>query len=368
MTIPILDLSTEIENNWQAFNAAFQDVLKSGQFVLGPNVQKLETEIAAYLGVKYAIGVNSGTDALILALEAMGVGAGDEVITSSFTFFATAEAASHLGATPVFVDIDPATFNLDVRLIESKISLRTRAIIPVHLFGHAADMDPILEVAKRHKIPVLEDAAQAFGGQYKGKRLGSLGTAAAFSFYPTKNLAALGDGGLITTNDAEIAERVRKLRTHGAKRAYENEIIGYNSRLDELQAAFLRIKLPQIEALNGGRRLASGRYRELFSGWRDVITPVELPFATHVFHQYTVRVPAEKRDRVHQHLKEMGISTMIYYPTPVHRLPVYEGSPSLPFTEKAASEVLSLPIWPQITPEIQIEVAARLRQALDAIP
>jgi dTDP-4-amino-4,6-dideoxygalactose transaminase len=366
MRIPILDLTPEIENHWEAFNAAFQDVLRSGQFILGPQLEKFESEVAHYLGVKHAIGVNSGTDALILGLESLGVGQGDEVITSAFSFFATAEAASHLGATPVFVDIDPVTFNLDPWLVESKITPRTKAIIPVHLFGHAVDLDPILSIGKRHKIPVLEDAAQAFGGQYKQKRLGSLGTASAFSFYPTKNLAAFGDGGLIATNDNEIASRVKVLRTHGSKKPYQNEIIGYNSRLDELQASFLRVKLPTVESSNRGRRSAAERYCELFQGWPDVRVPSEASYATHVFHQFTIALPAEKRDAVHELLKKNGIATMIYYPTPIHKLPVYAGFPELPFTEKAAQEVLSLPIWPQIKPEIQLEVARQLRLALDA--
>jgi len=343
--IPIYDPRPEIEALWDEIHEAIDRVLRSGRFILGPEVEAFEREVAAYLGVRYAVGVNSGTDALVIALRALGVGPGDQVITTPFTFFATAEAISLVGATPVFVDIDPVTFNIDPARIPSAITPRTKAILPVHLYGHAADMDPILKIAREHGLKVLEDVAQAFGGAYKGRKLGSLGDAGAFSFFPTKNLGGLGDGGLIATNDAAIAETARMLRTHGARRKYHNEMLGYNSRLDALQAAVLRVKLKVLDEWNARRREVAARYREALAGVEGLVLPAEQPYAYHVYHQYTVRVLHGRRDEVRQRLAEQGVGTMIYYPVPVHRLPVYawpEGA--LPQAERAACEVLSLPM------------------------
>ena len=347
--IPIYDPRPEIEELWDEIQAAIHRVLKSGRYILGPEVQAFEREVAEYLGIKHAIGVNSGTDALVIGLRALGVGPGDEVITTPFTFFATAEAISLVGATPVFVDIDPETFNINPELIPEAITPRTKAILPVHLYGQAADMDPILEIAREHGLKVLEDTAQAFGGEYKGKKLGTLGDVGAFSFFPTKNLGGVGDGGLVATNDDRVAELARMLRVHGAKRKYHNEMIGYNSRLDELQAAVLRVKLPYIDEWNQARRKVAQAYNEFLKNKPGVVVPYEAPYAKHVFHQYTVRITNGRRDAVAAELAERGVGTMVYYPTPVHRLPVYdEPAGCCPLAEAAADEVLSLPIGPKL--------------------
>lgn len=363
--IPILDLSHEIELLWEELNVAFQRVLRSGQFILGPEVEALEQEVAQYLGVKHAIGLNSGTDALFIGLRALGIGPGDEVITTPFTFFATAEAISLVGATPVFVDIDPGTFNINPDLIETAITSRTKAIVPVHLYGRPAEMAPILALAKQYGLKVLEDCAQAFGATYRGKKVGTLGQAGAFSFFPSKNFGAYGDGGLLATDDDQIAETARMLRAHGSRRKYFNEIIGYNSRLDALQAAILRVKLPYVDAWNQARREVAQRYSELLKDLPGLVLP-EVSEG-HVFHQYTVRVLKGRRDQVQKALAEEGIGTMIYYPVPVHLLPVYrplEGM--LPEAELACLEVLSFPLWPQMTPEIQVRIVHTLQRAIAA--
>jgi dTDP-4-amino-4,6-dideoxygalactose transaminase len=363
--IPILDLSPEIDELWQDLNDAMQGVLRSGHFIMGPNVKALEQELAEYLGTRHAIGVNSGTDALVIGLRAMGIGAGDEVITTPFTFFATAESISMVGAEPVFVDIDPETYNLDPALIEAKITLRTKAIMPVHLYGHPAEMDAIMALAERHNLKVLEDVAQAFGAEYRGKKVGTIGDLGAWSFFPSKNLGAYGDGGLITTDDDKLAELARMLRVHGSKRKYYNEVIGYNSRLDEMQAAILRVKLPRIDASNDGRRRVAHRYNELLADMPGVVAPVSRADVNHVFHQYTIRVLDGKRDAVHKQLGDAGIGTMIYYPVPVDKLPVYSGSSaSLPVSDQATEEVLSLPIWPQMDDETQDRIVDQLRRSV----
>ena len=361
--IPVLDLKPEIEFHWDDLISAIQGVLKSGQFIMGPNVTAFEEEVAAYLNVKHAIGLNSGTDALVIGLRAAGIGPGDEVITTPFTFFATAEAISLLGATPVFVDIDQETFNVAPQLIEAAITSRTRAILPVHLYGQAAAMEPIMTLAAKYNLNVIEDTAQAFGGEYKGKKLGAIGDAGCFSFFPSKNLGAFGDAGLIATNSDRIAATARMLRVHGSKQKYYNETIGYNSRLDELQAAILRVKLPYIDRWNEARRQAASRYQTLLCGLPGLVTPA--PDAGHVFHQYTVRIGAGRRDFVQQHLAASGIGTMVYYPLPLHRLPPYAaGDVSCPAAETLATEVLSLPLWPELAPALQEQVAEALRQAL----
>lgn len=363
--IPLLDTQPEVEALWDELNAAIQSVLRSGQFIMGPEVKAFEQEVATYLGVKHAIAMNSGTDALVIGLRAMGIGPGDEVITTPFTFFATAEGVSMVGATPVFVDILPDTFNIDPSKIEAAITPRTKAIIPVHLFGQAADMDEIQAIAKKHGLKVLEDVAQAFSGEYQGKKLGAIGDAGAYSFFPTKNLGAYGDGGLLVTNDDALAEQAKMLRVHGAKKKYYNEVIGYNSRLDSLQAAILRVKLPYIEQWSEARKRVAENYRELFASVPGVVVPFEAEGRKHVYHQYTVRIPGGKRDAVQQKLDELGVSTMIYYPVSVHQLPVYaHQGVKMPVAEHASTEVLSLPIWPQMGREVQERVAEAMKEAL----
>lgn len=363
--IPILDTRPETESIWPELMAAVEEVFRSGQFIMGPNVTGFEQEVAAYLGVKHAIGVNSGTDALILGVHALGLKPGDEVITTPFTFFATTECVSHFHATPIFVDVDPVTFNFRVEDIEAAITPRTKGIIPVHLFGHAVDMDPLMELARSRGLWVLEDVAQAFGAEYKGRKTGSIGHAGAFSFFPTKNLGAFGDGGLFVTDDDEAADLVRMLRVHGAKKKYNNEIVGVNSRLDALQAAVLRCKLPHIDGWNAGRREAARRYGTLLGGIEGLALPSEAPYAHHVYHQYTVRIEGGRRDAVQASLAEAGIGTMVYYEKPIHKLPVYRDmSVNMPVSERVAGEVLSLPIWPKIGEDTQARVAEAMRSAL----
>lgn len=362
--IPILDLKPEIDAYWTEYTDAMLSVLKSGQFINGPETVQFEKEAAAYLGVKHAIGVNSGTDALVIGLRAMGIGPGDEVITTPFTFYATAEAVSLVGATPVFVDIEPIGFNIDPKAIAAKITAKTKAIIPVHLFGQCAAMDEIQALADKHDLWVMEDVAQAWGATYKGKRAGAIADLGAYSFFPSKNLGAFGDGGLIATNDDKLAEVSKMLRVHGSKKKYYNELVGYNSRLDSVHAAVLRKKLTRIDEFNEGRRQAAKRYRELFTHDERIVAPTELEHNTHVYHQYTVRVLGTDRDKVQAKMAEKGIGTMVYYPVPVHRLKVYDLKLDMPVSDKAAAEVISLPIWPQITPEIQLRVAEALRSSL----
>lgn len=367
--IPVLDLGPGIEALWEQISAASERVLRSAHFVGGPEVAGFEREAAEYLGVAHAVGLNSGTDALVIGLRALGIGPGDEVITSPFTFFASPESIGIVGAREVFVDVDPESFNLDPDLLESAITERTRAIMPVHLFGRPADLGAIAEVADRHGLPIIEDSAQSFGARFgpgspfAGRQTGSVGTVGAFSFYPTKNLGGFGDGGLLVTSDAEVADRARRLRDHGSARRYENEMLGYNSRLDALQAALLRVKLPHLDAANESRRAAAVRYGALLADVDGVIAPRVVP--GHVFHQYTIRVTGGLRDAVRQTLANGSIGTMVYYPIPCHRLPVYaERGISMPVAEKLAAEVLSLPIWPGIESEKQERVRDAISTAL----
>jgi dTDP-4-amino-4,6-dideoxygalactose transaminase len=363
--IPILDLRPQYETLRAEIQEAVNRVLESGQFIMGPEVMAFEAEAAQYLGARHAVGVNSGTDALFISLRALGIGPGDEVITTPFTFFATAEAISHVGATPIFVDIDERTFNINPELIEEKITPHTRAILPVHLFGQAAEMTSITALAEKYGLKILEDVAQAFGGEYQGRKLGAIGDAGTFSFFPSKNLGAYGDGGLIATNDDGVAEVARMLRVHGAKNKYHNEMIGYNSRLDALQAAILRVKLPHLDRWNAERRQVAEHYNKLLGGLPDTSTPFEAAYAKHVYHQYTVRLANGKRDEARERLAEARISTMIYFPVPMHRLPVYaELNDHLPVAEAAADEVLSLPIWPQMPRAVQEWVTEALRGVL----
>lgn len=363
--IPLLDMSPEIESIWDELMVAIQDVLKKTQFIMGPNVKEFEQEVANYLGAKHAVACNSGTDALVMGVRALGVNEGDEVITSPFTFFATAEAISHAGAVPIFIDIDPTTYNMDISKIEAKITSKTKAIVPVHLFGHAVDMDPVVEIAKKHGLKVLEDVAQAFGSEYKNRKVAAIGDGGALSFFPSKNLGAFGDGGMFITNDDEVAATVRMLRVHGARKKYYNETVGYNSRLDELQAACLRVKLPHLDEWNNGRRQVAERYNELLANIDGVVTPTGADYTRHVYHQYTIRIKNGRRDEIHAALTEQGVGNMVYYPVPCHKLPVYlDANVSLPVAEEAASEVMSLPIWPTLDAEIQKVVVDKLKSAL----
>lgn len=362
-TIPMLDLGPELDQLGDEIRAAMERVLRSGRFILGPEVEAFEAEAAAYLGARHAVGLNSGTDALVIALRALGVGPGDEVVTTPFTFFATAEAVSLLGATPVFVDVDARTFNLDPALVEAAVTERTKALLPVHLFGRPAPMDELGAIAQRHGLAIVEDAAQAFGAMAGGRRIGTLGQAGAFSFFPSKNLGAYGDGGLVATDDDQIAEAARMLRAHGSRRKYHNETLGYNSRLDALQAAILRVKLPHVDAWNEARRAVAQRYDAALAGVGGIIAPE--PAEGHVYHQYTVRVLGGRRDAVRAALRAAGVETMVYYPVPCHRLPVYAASaPALPVAERLAAEVLSLPMGPYLAEEDQARVIDALVAAL----
>ncbi|MEN8144195.1 MAG: DegT/DnrJ/EryC1/StrS family aminotransferase [Gemmatimonadota bacterium] len=359
--VPVLDLSPEIDAQWPELMAAMERVLRSGQFIGGPEVVALEEEAADYLGVSHAVGVNSGTDALVIGLRALGVQSGDEVITSPFTFFASPESIGNVGAEPVFADIDPDTLNLDLDLVRAAITERTSAIMPVHLFGRPVDMDELSAIASEHGLKVIEDCAQSFGARFEGRQTGSMGDLGAFSFFPSKNLGAFGDAGLIVTDDAAVADTARQLRAHGGKHKYHNEMLGYNSRLDSLQAALLRVKLPLIDEKNAGRQRVAARYGDLLAGLGGIVTP-EVRNG-HVFHQYTIRVLGGQRDGLKQALDDEGIGSMVYYPVPCHKLPVYSHVDiELPAAEHAAGEVLSLPIWPTMPEAVQDRVAAVIRR------
>jgi dTDP-4-amino-4,6-dideoxygalactose transaminase len=362
--IPMVDLRRQYESIKAEIDAAIRGVLEKTQFILGPNVAELECEIAGYHDVSQAVGVASGTDALLLALRACDFRPGDEVITTPFTFIATAEVIGLLQARPVFVDIDPGTYNIDPALIEKKITARTRAIIPVHLFGHAADMDPIMDIGRRHGLKVIEDCAQAFGALYRGRRVGSIGDFGCFSFFPSKNLACYGDGGMVITRDQGMAEKIRILRNHGGRVKYHHDVLGYNSRLDEIQAAVLRVKLRRIEAWNEGRRRAAALYRT-FIRREDITLPVEAPDCKHVYHQFTIRSP--KRDRIMADLSSRGIASAVYYPVPLHLQKVFAGLGSddtLKVSERSSAEVLSLPMFPEITEEEVRQVSDAINQAV----
>ncbi|AWB46411.1 erythromycin biosynthesis sensory transduction protein eryC1 [Paenibacillus sp. CAA11] len=363
--IPALDLTAETQRLKPQLMAAIEEVLDRGTFIMGPNVKAFEQEAADYLGVRYAVSMNSGTDALVIALLASGIGPGDEVITSPFTFFATAEAVSQVGAVPVFVDVEPDSFNLNPQRVEEAITPRTKAILPVHLFGQPADMNRLTDLAEEHGLRLIEDAAQAFGARWQGRMAGSFGDAGCFSFFPSKNLGAFGDGGLLVTDQEELAERAAMLRTHGSKKKYMNESLGYNSRLDELQAAILRIKLPYLDEWNQARREAAGLYRELLQDVEGVLLPSVREEAEHVYHQFTLRVQGGKRDELKARLDEAGIGSMIYYPLPVHQLPVYRHLQlHLPVAEQLSQEVLSIPIWPHMEEAVQAYVAGQVQHAL----
>ena len=374
MRVPLLDLKRQYRAIQPEIDAAIARVVGSGQYILGPEVEAFEREVAHYLGAEHAIGVASGTDALWLALKAVGVGPGDKVIVPGFTFGATASAVCNTGAEPVFVDIDPKTFNIDPEHVRDtleshpELQERVKAIIPVHLYGQPADMDEILLIAREYDLFVIEDAAQAIGAEYKGKKVGTLGHLGCFSFFPTKNLGAYGDGGLVTTNDEELADRVRLLRVHGARPKYYHHVVGTNSRLDALQAAILRVKLPHLEGWTRARQEHAAYYDERLAGLGGIEIPYRAADRTHIYHQYTLRVGGRLRDDLQQYLTEAGIGTAVYYPTPLHLQPCFrplgyrEGE--LPESERASREVLSLPMFPELTGEETGAVAERVQEGL----
>jgi len=353
-----LDLKAQFTEIRDEVIEAVIRVMDSQHFILGPEVQALETEIADYVGAQFAIGCASGSDALLLALMALDIGAGDEVITTPFTFGATAGSIARLGARPVFVDIDPETFNIDERQIEAAITPKTRAIMPVHLFGLSAQMDSIMSLAQSRSLAVIEDAAQAIGALWKGKGIGSLGTFGCFSFFPSKNLGGAGDGGMVTTNDPELAQRLKVLRVHGTRKKYSYDLLGMNSRLDALQAAVLRVKLNHLGDWSEARRRNARRYEELFREYElldRIILPTSPETSFHVYNQYSIRV--EERDDLQRHLGEQGIPSEVYYPGPLHLQPAFSALGyrlgDFPKTEAACTQVLALPIYPEITAEQQ---------------
>jgi dTDP-4-amino-4,6-dideoxygalactose transaminase len=368
-SVPLLDMARGYRDLREEILAAVARVCDSGQYVLGPDVAQLEKSIAEYCGVEHAVACASGSDALLLALMGLNVGRGDQVIVPSFTFFATASAAWRLGATPVFVDIDPVTFNLAPAAVEAAITPATKAIVPVHLFGQCAEMAPILETARWHGIGVVEDLAQAIGAHYRGQPAGSIGDIGCLSFYPTKNLGGFGDGGMLTTANSDLASRLTLLRGHGMRPRYYHREVGVNSRLDSIQAAILSTKLPHLEEYTQQRRVNATRYAEMFSaaGLEGVLTtPVEVADRRHVWNQYTIRIPEAGRDRLREHLTKAGVGSEIYYPLPLHLQDCFRGlgyrEGSLPETERAAAEVLSLPIFPELTePEQETVVGSIAR-------
>jgi dTDP-4-amino-4,6-dideoxygalactose transaminase len=346
--VPMVDLKKQFQEIKGEIYHVVRSVIESGHYILGPHVTDLEERLAHYHGLREALGVASCTDALHLTIDALGIEQGDEIITTPFTFFATVEAILYTGAIPVFVDIEPDTFNINTREIEAQITKRTKAILPVHLFGHPADMHKIMQIAKKHKLRVIEDCAQAIGAHTRGKKVGSFGDAGCFSFYPSKNLGAYGDGGMIVLNNSRLAKRIRMLRNHGSPGSYKHDTVGFNSRLDELQAAILLVKFNRLEKYTKKRRQHAALYNHLLSS--TVMCPIEKEGSYHVFHQYTIRSP--KRDTIQKKLKENGIASVIYYPIPLHLqkalrfLGYHRGD--FPVTEKAAKEVLSLPMYPEL--------------------
>ncbi|MBK7140657.1 MAG: DegT/DnrJ/EryC1/StrS family aminotransferase [bacterium] len=369
MGVPLLDLTRQYAYLKPELDKAVINVLTHGKFILGPEVAELEKQIAAYCKTKYAIGVASGTDALMVALHACGVGPGDEVITSNFSFFASAGVVARLGATPVFVDIEPDSYNIDPKLIEKAITKKTKVIMPVHLFGQLADMDPINEIAKKHGLKVVEDGAQSIGAEYKGRPCGSMGDLGCFSFFPSKNLGAGGDAGIITTNSEELYELCRILREHGQKPQYYHRIVGYNSRLDTIQAAMLLVKLPYLRKWSEKRIEHAKRYDKELAGVPGIMTPPVMPYSTfHIYNQYTLASP--KRKTVFEGLRAAGIGTAIYYPVPFHMQDCFKylgyKEDQFPHSTKAGDEVFSIPIYPEMTEQEQTEVIATVKKLATA--
>lgn len=367
VNVPLLDLKAQYRSIRTEIMAALESVCDEQAFILGARVADLEKDIQGYVGASHAVGVASGTDAILLALMACGVGPGDEVVTVPYTFFATAGSISRLGAKPVFVDIKPDTYNLDPALLESALTPKTKAVMPVHLYGQCAEMEPILKTAAARKLPVIEDAAQAIGAARRGRQAGTLGQAGCFSFFPSKNLGGFGDGGMVTTNDQALADRVRMLRVHGSRVKYVHEMIGLNSRLDALQAAVLRIKLTHLEEWTKGRQRNAARYDSLFKD-AGLLDRVTLPAVTaenrHVYNQYVVRVP--QRDQLRTFLQEQGVGTEIYYPTPLHLQVCYKDlgyrEGSFPQSERAAKETLALPVFAELTADQQVYVVETIKK------
>ena len=393
MNVPLVDLKAQYDSIKDELDAAIHRVVRSGQFILGPEVKAFEDEMAAYCGTKYAVGVASGTDALQLALLACGIKPGDEVITTPFTFIATAESIAKCGATSVFVDIDPKTCNIDPEKIEQylqsrqitshespgsplpereRTKVRVKAILPVHLYGQPADMDPILELAKKHNLKVIEDCAQALGAEYKGKKVGSLGDAGCLSFFPSKVLGAYGDGGMVVTNDPEIAETVRILRVHGSKTTYQHVMHGFNSRLDALQAAILRVKLKHLDRWNELRRSKAALYTRLLSQVDGIEPPYSEKNCKSSCNYYTVRIKGSRlsRDELRKHLESKGIQTMVYYPLSLHLQEVYKylkhKSGDFPQSEQVQEQVLTLPMYPELSEEQIEEIAQTIRKFAEA--
>ena len=366
MNVPLLDLRAQFQTIRGEVMTAVERVFESQHFILGPEVEAFERDAAEYCQVKHAIGCGSGSDALLLALMALGVGAGDEVVTVSFTFFATAGSITRLGARPVFVDISPDDFNIDPDLLERAITPRTKAIMPVHLFGQCAEMGAILEIAERHNLPVVEDAAQAVGAEFRKQRAGAMGAIGCFSFFPSKNLGGAGEGGLMTTNDDRLAERLRLLRVHGMEPKYYHRIVGVNSRLDALQAAVLGVKLKYLDRWSDARRRNAEHYDRLFAeyGVEEVVTPIVRPDRRHIFNQYTIRSP--RRDELMDFLKRHGIGSEIYYPVPLSLQECFlylgHGAGDLPASERASRECLSLPIYPELTEEMRRYVVEKIAE------
>jgi dTDP-4-amino-4,6-dideoxygalactose transaminase len=364
--IPILDLTEQYRSLKPEMDAAVESVMASGHFIMGPQCKAFEKEIAGYLGVRYALGLNSGTDALHLALRALGIGPGDEVITVPFTFAATTEAIGIVGATPVFADVEGDTLDMDAKAFEAAITSRTKAVMPVHLYGLPADMDAIMAIARSRGLAVIEDCAQSVGATVGETMTGAIGDVGCFSFFPSKNLGAYGDAGMITTNSDAVAQAIVELRAHGAKKKYYHERLGVNSRLDEMQAAVLRVKLPHLDSWIEKRRAIAARYAAAFADLPDVATPVERPGRRHVYHQFTLQL--QNRDTVKERLAEAGVQTMVYYPVPLHLQTVHAslhiGQGAFPQSERAAAQVLSIPIYPELTHAQQDTVIAAVRAAV----
>lgn len=364
MKVPMLDLSEQYQTIKEELIKQLDKVMSSSHFILGENVNQLESDIAKLSNVKHGIGVANGSDAIHIALQAAGIQEGDEVITTAFTFFATGGAISRANAKPVYVDIDPITFNINPIEVEKAITDKTKAIIAVHLYGQMADMEALKLIANKHNLVLIEDAAQAIGAKQNGKNVGELGTAATYSFFPTKNLGAYGDAGMVVTNDDMLNESARIIRVHGSKPKYYHKVLGYNSRLDELQAAILNVKFPHLSEWTENRRACAQYYSERLNEkiGEFIKTPVEIEGRYHVFHQYTLRV--ERRDELQEFLREQGIATMIYYPVPLHLQPVFEylgyTEGDLPLTEKACKEALSLPMFPELKKEQQDYVISKI--------
>lgn len=360
-----LDLAAQYRSIQKEIDAAINSVISRSEFIMGPAVGELEEKVATYCGTQFGVALNSGTDALIIALKALGIGAEDEVIVPSFTYIASAETVAMTGARPVFVDIEPDTFNIDVSTIERVITPRTKAILPVHLYGQPADMDKICQLAKKHNLKVIEDAAQAIGAEYKGKKVGSIGNVGCLSFFPTKNLGAYGDGGMLLTDDPRIAEMAKKWRIHGQSKKYYTDFIGDSSRLDTLQAAVLLVKLKYLDKWTHARQAVANKYDTLLTATPGVTTPTVSPDRSHVYHQYTIRV-THQRDALAAHLKQKGIPTMIYYPIALHQQKAFSSygydQSAFPESRQATEEVLSLPIYPELPQDSIGSIAKEIKQ------